>query len=211
MKRSTRSASANGRWRSSVIVAMVGAVALLGLTAGFALAHNFGSNTAAFNTPAHPCDYSTSSQCVADNGSHLVYLTMLSTDPMYIATTNRFPTYNATDVHMQTVTSASGADVWVLNGNYGDTTWWAYGACSTTATFGGSDPDRWCRPQDIFYNITHPSNWDGTLTGRRAVACHELGHTVGLRHVGSGSCMVSGSKTLITIDSDQISHLNAQY
>lgn len=65
-----------------------------------------------------------------------------------------------------------------------------YTACHSDALFGGVAPnDLWCIPQDIVVNLTHPSNWDRTQQGRNVVACHEMGHTFGLRHINASSCM----------------------
>jgi predicted Zn-dependent protease len=67
------------------------------------------------------------------------------------------------------------------------------GTCGDEATYGGSDPDRWCRPQDIQLN-TH---YSPSASAKKSIACHELGHTLGLRHsvqVGV-SCMRDGEWT----------------
>ena len=53
---------------------------------------------------------------------------------------------------------------------------------------GGSHPNRWCRGQYITYNsFFYWSNFGyyDTDAQRRNVACHEMGHTIGLRCTGS--------------------------
>ncbi len=73
---------------------------------------------------------------------------------------------------------------------------------------GGSHPNHWCYGQELRFNLSYGSYYD-TQTERRWVACHELGHTVGLRH-HDGSCLnISGP--VLTLDADDIAHLNATY
>ncbi len=102
-------------------------------------------------------------------------------------------------------------DASVIEGNYGSTDWWAYTACSVTANYGGSDPRRWCRPQLVVYNKTHPGNWDGSTNGRKAVACHEVGHTLGLRHTYATSCMKAATTTNTTPTSGEYNELESWY
>lgn len=62
----------------------VGPVAgvLIALTAaGTAIATNFGSNTASYQTPAHACDSHVESQCIANNGLHTYYLGNVEPQP----------------------------------------------------------------------------------------------------------------------------------
>jgi len=179
-------------------VAIPGALGLmLGLSAGVSSATNFGSNTASYNTAAHPCDATRSSQCVANGSTHRVSMASLpDTSSMRAAVLRAINTYNGhPDLWVLEWDTTTGADVNNTSGNFGNTSWWAYGACAANANYGGTDPDRWCAPQVITYNMTHPSNWDTAngLDGREAIACHEIGHTLGLRHRAPTptSCMVS--------------------
>lgn len=164
---------------------------LTGLLAGGVWAGNFGSNVPAPGEPGHGCDNHTDSQCVANNNDHTVYkyylgAAMSAATDSAIATANGLP---GIGVRIST-TSLAYSDVVVHQGNYGDTGWWGYTACHWDGFFGGAAPnDLWCYPQDIVFNLTSNFNWDGTQQGRNVVACHEMGHTFGLRHIVASSCM----------------------
>ena len=67
---------------------------------------------------------------------------------------------------------------------FDDTVGWVRCSSDNTGT-GGSHPSRWCRGQQLRINtyfFLYQSGYLDTTTQRRRVACHELGHTVGLRH-----------------------------
>lgn len=76
-------------------------------------------------------------------------------------------------------------DVRVYDDDYGDNNVYGWVECPTTATTGGGTnyPNRWCYGQRLRFNLeeTYAGYWD-TSFGGGFVACHELGHTVGLRH-----------------------------
>ena len=59
----------------------------------------------------------------------------------------------------------------------------AWTQCATGATYGGSDAShtRWCTPQRLIYNLACEASHFPTDNAKRYIACHELGHTVGLR------------------------------
>ncbi len=193
-----------------VILAGLSAGALVGRVA----ATNVGSNTASGGTPAHACDTTINSQCIADSGVHRVYLGALPAgSAMIAAMQTAIATYDAVADVLAVEWSTSDADVRAGEGNYGNTSWWAYGNCSSAATYGGVDPHRWCYPQIIHFNRTHPSNWDGSGTGRNTVACHELGHTLGLRHSVStqSSCMRNAQTIYPSITDHDNAMLNGLY
>lgn len=66
-------------------------------------------------------------------------------------------------------------------------------------TYGGSDAahTRWCSPQLVYYNLTYAASHFPTDNNKRYIACHELGHTIGLRHTNesSGTCMLRATIT----------------
>ncbi|MBL8932838.1 MAG: matrixin family metalloprotease [Kineosporiaceae bacterium] len=94
----------------------------------------------------------------------------------------------------------------------------AWVSCPTNNTgTGGTHPNRWCRGQNLEFNSYKYHNDYGyfdTTTQRRHVACHELGHTVGLRHSAetSSSCMPQSNPDGPTvISSHDINHINTRY
>lgn len=83
-------------------------------------------------------------------------------------------------------------DVQVRDANYNNflVVWTS---CPPGAATSGSHPNRVCRGQRIRFNLQHMTDY--TLKQRRSTACHELGHTVGLRHVS-----ISDAETCMRIN-----------
>lgn len=127
--------------------------------------------------------------------------------------------YNNTDLVVYRNESDPQPDVWLHDFSYGETGWAGATTCPADNTgTGGSHPNRWCRGQLNRYNSWYYWNANGYFDDeedRRVMACHELGHTVGLRHntLSSNSCMwidvtqVSGP----ILQPHDISHINARY
>lgn len=183
------------------------AIAAAAIAVGPALATHFGSGI------DNPCDDTPASQCIADNWTHTVYIGYLgSTASMRAPTSSAVAHINlARDVSV-VLTVSSSRDVNAIQASHGSTEYWAYSACDEAAAHGGTDPNEWCRPQWIVYNMTHPVNWDGTATGRNTVACHELGHTLGLRDRASGSsCMRDAVTTPPNLETHDWNELNTHY
>ena len=98
---------------------------------------------------------------------------------------------NALDPTVMNTVLVDGSvyDVRVVDDNYNNflTAWTS---CPPEAQVSGSHPYKVCRGQKIHVNLQNVSGY--TVTQRRSLACHELGHTVALRHVDNpdaASCM----------------------
>lgn len=177
---------------------------------GPAFANSFGSNV------SHPCDDTVYAQCIADNWTHTVYLGYLGGGAIMLGPSSTAINHINTARDVSVVqTIASSRDVNVIQGSYGDVVYWAFAACADGATYGGIDPGRWCRPQVVAYNMTHPTSWWTNVSSKIGVACHELGHTLGLRHRPDtdSTCMVDppNDSDETQLDAHDFNHLNTQY
>lgn len=157
-----------------------------------ASATNFGSNTSSGGTGAHECDDSASSQCVANNSFHSIYDFNLGAT-WTTAIADAIGKYdNMAPIRVEW-DADSDADVLAAQGTYGLNNMWGWTLCSGTAVHMGVDPDEWCRPQWLNLNLSYSHD----AGQKRAIACHEVGHTIGLRHSNesSGSCMIKNQRT----------------
>jgi hypothetical protein len=106
--------------------------------------------------------------------------------------------------------------VTVYDDSYGSA-YYAWTACSSGAAYKGNSGDhtRACAPQSLKYDISHTSAYD-TQSERRKIACHEMGHTFGLRHStgdGTSTCMTATAtqSTIVGISAHDESHLISYY
>ena len=78
-------------------------------------------------------------------------------------------------------------DVIAFSGDFGDNGAAAWVYCPSDAPQGPNVlGDRWCRHQELYFNLNpRYSIFFDDVASRRHVACHELGHTLGLRHWGN--------------------------
>lgn len=203
------------RWAVANLVAMMlvfQVVGLAGAHSGSGAAHNFGSNW------ENDCDNTPASQCHGQNNSHFVLRYMLESDQQgaieYTATS--VYTFGLTEVSVYIVTGGF-KDVFVYDNTMGLTGDWAWTECWDTATYGGSASahTKYCYPADLVFNLTYKSQYPD-LAATRAIACHEMGHTLGLRHYNTSTCMKSppvivGSYRYEQIVNHERDHLKAAY
>lgn len=185
--------------------------ALCLLLSGTVSASNFGSNTAAYQTVAHACDTTTSSQCIANNGLHSYFLSTVEANQAaatrYACSSVYEPVY---EVSCSEGTSSTNVDVVVYDGLYG-TGFWGWTACASTASYGGSDPNRYCFPQVLKYDLSNQGEFN-LQSEQRYLGCHEFGHSLGLRHSSStSSCMYTSAASSQVLTSHDVSELNSHY
>lgn len=77
--------------------------------------------------------------------------------------------------------SCTQEDVLVVDGNYDDNGYLAWNSCPGDAVVSGGHPERTCYGQIVRYNLFYAYAYD-TLQERNRLGCHELAHSVGLRH-----------------------------
>ncbi len=176
-----------------------------------ALVLAFARPVAASNFGSTSCGGSPNN-CISVSFDEFHRVAFSSVTTMYSPTiTSMWNDYDPTDLVVTETTNSSIADVTVYDGNYG-----LNGAAGWVECFagepdqGGSHPNHWCQGQSLRYNYSY-SSFFNDATSLAYIACHELGHTIGLRHTGdSTSCMTAdtpnGAGVLNTHDR---SHINS--
>jgi hypothetical protein len=172
-------------------VALASVYALL-LSAGAAGANNFGS----LSNSGPPSN----SVNIGDNTTHTAryYLLNQFADAMPWAIDHY---NNATVLSVSRLTPdytcgisstcSPTSDVQIADGDYGYSGVAGWNSCPGGAIVLGSHPTRSCYGQIVRFN-THSSvtQYIDSLEERQELACHEFGHTLGLRHTTSQtSCM----------------------
>lgn len=123
--------------------------------------------------------------------------------------------YNPTDLlgailnNQTNCADSLGHDVCVLDANYGTTGW--YGITECIGTSFGSHPNMRCTRSRVRLNLTYYSFWQNFP---RHLVCHEMGHSVGLQHRGSGStCLYTPAFGPFPNywDAHDNAHVNAHY
>lgn len=120
--------------------------------------------------------------------------------------------YDTTDLNTDTWEEDYCPDDWyhdvcVYDGNYHDNGFWGWNACDDWTE--GSHPNMICHHNVTRFNHYYESepNYD-----YQHIACHELGHTVGLRHDWrTSSCMNGNGVYSNTLSSHDKNHINGYY
>ncbi|GFH38028.1 hypothetical protein [Streptomyces pacificus] len=109
--------------------------------------------------------------------------------------------------------SHSTLDVLVTDYNYGSNGAVGWVECLSGSSTSGSHPYKRCDRQKLRLNGSY-SSFYGNAHDRKSMACHEIGHTVGLRHRETdGSCMSNkhpSSISSLTSTHDD-AHVNAYH
>lgn len=192
------------RWALAVL-AVVGTLVLVGVLSNVRAAHE--STNASWwgsNWP-DPCTRAAGedSQCVANNTLHLYLLNSGLTTARRNAAIRGFTLYND-NTEVSAVQVTSDWDVYVTQESWPLINAYAFTKCAPAPapplpdplTYGGSATShtRWCRPQWFVWNTYGNAGSRVDSTAKyNYIGCHEVGHTIGLRHRTSGSCMFSPS------------------
>lgn len=110
--------------------------------------------------------------------------------------------------HVCPVTSSR--DVVAKDADYGAIGYTSWVKCVVSDGVGGSHPNRRCNHQEIRFNgNSSVSQYFDTYSERRTLACHEIGHSVGLRHGSVNASCMDNSSTLTSVHDD--AHVDAKY
>ncbi|MEU7860491.1 matrixin family metalloprotease [Nonomuraea sp. NPDC049141] len=103
-------------------------------------------------------------------------------------------------------------DYWDLDWDGSSTGYnlFAYSKCVKSIPPADSTQAWRCDQYEVRYDLKD-IDWMST-TQRQALACHEIGHTIGLDHsTESGSCLRTGSHTVTKYGTHDVAHINGRY
>ena len=152
---------------------------------------------------------------VGDGYTHLVYFSGLGVGFTNATANTMSGDYDPTDLNMWQTTYWQIADVWVYDADYGQNGVAGWVDCPASAPQGiNAQGHRWCKNQTLKYNLNASYAPYTEDAGSRAyLACHEMGHTVGLWHWDDEStCMIPNAPNGPTDLHDQDKqHINSYY
>ena len=205
----------------TVLLAALMTLALLAQLPAIAVAEHGGSEVGSLLACDRPVDPPRCTS-VGDDRRHYVHfdasLTPALTDAMRTAMADAYSAPTKLSLIEQSKPTAR-TDVVAYSADYGDNGAAAWVYCPADAPQGiNASGDRWCRQQELIFNLNprYGLFFDDDAS-REHVACHELGHTLGLRHWGNppqsdgpigATCMTAntpdGSTRLHATDIDHI-------
>jgi hypothetical protein len=162
---------------------------------------------------------------VGDDARHLVYIDASVPAPLAKSIRRAMrEAYRGLELQLVEVVRVTGrTDVIVRAADYGLNGAAGWVVCPADAPRGrNAEGDRWCRHQEMYFNLNpRYAAYLADDDSRTHLACHELGHTIGLRHWGNppvsegpaaATCMnwntPDGPTRLHRFDRD---HINAYY
>ena len=120
----------------------------------------------------------------------------------------------ATHLEMSRTFNAGSYEVWVQTYNLPSTGTLAWVECQVGSVTSGSHPNLRCGYQNMYLNSALGLDWgSGDPNYLAAIACHEMGHTVGLRHSSdTNSCLRNpATASFWSLTSHDRSHLVGYY